>query len=130
MSWGAIAFFGSGMLVAGLRLLLRRSAGLTLDADGFEFRVWATNIRSRWQDVAHFKVVSQGPFRVKVAYSDLRQAGSKTAQVITAIVGYQAALEETYGLSAKDLAQLMAVWRLAAVSSRRPDAQSAITPRS
>jgi hypothetical protein len=46
-----------------------------------------------------------------VVYDDVTQSSKAIAQLNVGIVGRNAGLPDTYGLSADDLAQLMAQWR-------------------
>ena len=46
-----------------------------------------------------------------VGYNDLKRSSSRLAKMNVAIVGRDAAIPDTYGLSADALAQLMAQWR-------------------
>jgi hypothetical protein len=109
--WFVLIFFGLGVLVAAVAMLPGAGA-LTLDAEGFE----ATNLfrrhRTRWQDTTGFQAARIPPAQQKlVVYDDVTQSAKTLAQVNVGIVGRNAALPDTYGLSADDLAQLMAQWR-------------------
>jgi hypothetical protein len=56
-------------------------------------------------------------FHKVVVYDDTNVAGRKVAKLNVAITGHNAALPDTYGLSAHDLARLMTLWRDRAVAA-------------
>jgi hypothetical protein len=109
--WLVLIFFGLAAAVAAVAMLPGAGA-LTLDAQGFE----ATNLfrrhRTRWQDTTGFQAARIPPARqMWVVYDDITQNKKSIAKFNIGIVGRNAALPDTYGLSADDLAQLMAQWR-------------------
>jgi len=92
--------------------MLPGAGALTLDAEGFEARNLFRRHRSRWQDTSGFQAARIPPAQQKlVVYDDVTQSAKTLAQINVGIVGRNAALPDTYGLSADDLAQLMAQWR-------------------
>jgi hypothetical protein len=116
MGWYVLIFFGLGALVAAAALL-PGAGGLTLDREGFAITNLFRRYRVRWQDAAGFVAARIPPARQKmVMYDDATQRGKSLAQLNVAIAGRGAGLPDTYGLSADDLAQLMAQWRDRAVA--------------
>lgn len=120
--WLCIALSGIGTIVAAISMLPGANS-LTLDKDGFNstalFRI---RNRSRWQDVTNFQALAAfppAPADVKLVwYNDSQWNGWKLAKFDTAMFGYNAMLGDTYGMSAEELAQLMAQWRNRAVDAQ------------
>ena len=111
MGWYVLVFFGLVALIAAVAML-PGAGGLILDREGFDVTSLFRRYRIRWQDTADFAAVSIPPAHQKmVGYNDLKQSSSRLAKMNVAIVGRDAAIPDTYGLSADALAQLMAQWR-------------------
>jgi hypothetical protein len=109
--WLVLIFFGLGTLVAGAAML-PGAGGLILDHDGFEITNLFRRHRTRWQDAAGFQTASVPRVRQKmVVYDDITQRAKSIAKINVALVGRNAALPDTYGFSAEDLAQVMTQWR-------------------
>jgi hypothetical protein len=116
-SWGwfPLLFFGACALV-GLVAVLPHAGALVLDRDGFEVTNLFRHHRSRWQDVSAFEAQSIPPaHQFFVVYDDASVSASSLAKINTAIVGRNAALPDTYGQRAEDLAQLLEQWRTLAL---------------
>jgi hypothetical protein len=97
-------------------MLLPGAGGLTLDRNGFQVTSLFRSSSSRWQDVSGFEPASIPPSLQKlVVYDDVNVAGRKIANLNVALIGRNAALPDTYGLTADDLARLMMTWRDRAV---------------
>jgi hypothetical protein len=108
--WFVLVFFGLGAIVAAAALLPGAGA-LMLDSDGFEVTNLFRHHRSHWQDTGGFLAARIPPARhLMVVYDDATQSAKNLAKINTAIVGRNAGLPDTYGLSADDLARLMAQW--------------------
>ena len=109
--WFVLIFFAL-VALAGAVALLPGAGGLTLDREGFAVTNLFRTYRARWQDTTGFTAVRIPPAHQKmVMYDDAKQSGRSLAQLNVAIAGRGAALPDTYGFSADDLAQLMAQWR-------------------
>jgi hypothetical protein len=109
--WFVLVFFGACTIVAAM-LLLPGAGGLSLDRQGFRATSLFRGFDARWQDVSGFEPVSIPPSLQKlVGYDDIKLAGRAAAKLSIAIAGHNSALPDTYGLSAQDLAWLMAAWR-------------------
>ena len=108
--------FGLVALIAAVAML-PGAGGLILDREGFDVTSLFRRYRIRWQDTADFAAVSIPPAHQKmVGYNDLKRSSSRLAKMNVAIVGRDAAIPDTYGLSADALAQLMAQWRARALA--------------
>ena len=77
--------------------------------------------RTRWQDVDCFIAARIPPAAQKFVTFDIHQARNRIAKINVAIIGRNSALPDTYGLSADDLAGLMAQWRALAVARNCTD---------
>jgi hypothetical protein len=109
--WFPLLFFGACALV-GLIAVLPHAGALMLDGDGFEVTNLFRRHRSRWQDVSAFEAQSIPPaHQLFVVYNDASVSTSSLAKINTAIVGRNAALPDTYGQRAEDLARLLEQWR-------------------
>lgn len=109
--WLCIAFFGLGVVVA-IVTLLPGASYLELRQDGFEcsslYRKWF----QRWSDVEEF-------FPQRIATSEMvcwnfapgYVAQPRGRRVSAGLTGVEAALPDTYGLPASELAALMNRWR-------------------
>jgi hypothetical protein len=97
------------------------ASALILDSDGFETKAPFRRHRSRWRDTTGFTVISI-PKRL-VGFDDDQIRHRKLAKANTAMFGRNAALPNTYGQSASNVAILMTQWRIRAMSRRRTDGQ-------
>ncbi|HLG85291.1 MAG TPA: hypothetical protein VKY22_30195 [Bradyrhizobium sp.] len=120
--WIAVIFFSIGLLVAATRLL-PGAAALTLDAGGFAERaLFVQRARARWRDVTDIRADASPAARADrklVGYNDSGWKGSWLAGTHAALPGCNAALADTYGLSADDLAELMIRWQQQALEAKR-----------
>jgi len=110
--WVCVAFFGAGLLVFFLGLL-PGSSYLELRRDGFEmsslYRKWFV----RWSDVESFfsrRIASNR--MVCWDYVPEYQGHARGRRFSASLAGVEAALPDTYGRSANELAELMNEWRL------------------
>ncbi|TYT26086.1 hypothetical protein FZO89_07340 [Luteimonas viscosa] len=113
VGWSCIVFFGLCGALAVLNLIPGASA-LVLDADGFEIVSLFRRSRVRWNDVARFGETRVGLQRlVGFDFVDGHAGSDRLRRVNRNLSGFQAALPDTYGLSANELATRMEA-RLAA----------------
>jgi hypothetical protein len=106
--WYVLIVFLIGAIIAGAALL-PVAGGLTLDSAGFEVKNLFRRHRVRWQDVTGFKAAIIPPSGAKfVVYDEVKAKGRAIANFNTAITGRNAALPDTYGFSAGDLASIWA----------------------
>ncbi|WP_238345815.1 hypothetical protein [Luteimonas saliphila] len=113
IGWSSLVFFG---LCGGLAVLnlLPGASCLVLDEDGFEIVSLFRRSRVRWTEVARFGETRVGLHRlVGFDFVDGHAGSDRLRRVNRNLSGFQAALPDTYGLSARDLAARMDV-RLAA----------------
>ncbi len=111
LGWAEILFFGTGAIVFGL-LLLPGSAYLKLDSAGFTFCSLFRAHFTRWSEVDSFAVGMVGTRRLVVFnFNEMHRGQDHLRKVAAAISGYEAALPDTYGRTAADLAALMNDWR-------------------
>jgi hypothetical protein len=94
---------------------------LQLDARGFEFRCPGQHVRRRWANVAEFATMTAN-YLSYVVYADGTQANWWELNRIW-FFDRKAWLRDTYGLGAKNLADVMNAWReraLAQSSDEKP----------
>jgi hypothetical protein len=116
--WYVLIVFALFTIIAAA-MLLPRAASLQLDRDGFETTSLFRRHRTFWQDVTGFEPVAIPPAMHRVvAYDNVKGARSALAKLNVAIAGHNAALPETYGLSAEELCAVMAQWRERALASQ------------
>ena len=115
-AWSVVLFFALGA-VGFAATLLPGSASLTLDMDGFRVKQFYFVRKSRWKNVTDIDAGYLPPSPTKVVlYIDSQWSGWRLARWETTKLGYDAALPDTYGMSADDLAELMVQWRDKALS--------------
>lgn len=113
VAWSCIVFFGLCGALAVLNLVPGASA-LVLDGEGFEIVSLFRRSRVRWADVARFGETRVGLQRlVGFDFVDGHAGSDRLRSVNRNLSGFQAALPDTYGLSAGELATRMEA-RLAA----------------
>lgn len=120
--WLVLVFFSIGAIVAAISLLPGMGS-LTLDGTGFTIVVlFRRRQQLRWQDAKDFESVVI-PFTTQktVAFDVRSLAGRALAKLSVVISGHDGALPDTYGLSADDLARLMAQWREQAIATHSAD---------
>ena len=108
-AYGAIAFFGLGVVVA-LIQLLPGSSYLELDERGFTTCTMFRKGFERWEDVGEFFPLSlDARARTMVAYryAPGYKPHPTARKLLIAVAGAEAALPDTYGRPAKDLAELL-----------------------
>jgi hypothetical protein len=127
--WFVLVFFGAVAIVAAI-VLLPGAGGLTLDRNGFRVANPFRGSSSPWHEVSGFEPVSIPPSGQKlVVYDDITLTGN-IATLNVAIVGRNASLPDTYGLTADDLARLMTLWQDRAMRAEPGEAETIAKPRS
>jgi hypothetical protein len=102
-------------------------ASLKLDQQGFTSRYWFKETRYKWSDIAEFRVITYRylaiiPYRRMVTFRYSESSGKRNLalRIVGAIARFDAALPDTFGMKAKELALLMDQWRLANVTADQP----------
>jgi hypothetical protein len=113
VAWACIVFFGLCGAI-GLLNLVPGASRLLLDDDGFEIVSLFRRTRVRWADVARFGTSRMGlNTLVGFDFVDGYRGSDRLRRINRGLSGFQAALPDTYGLKAGELAERMAA-RLAA----------------
>jgi len=106
-----IIFFGLGIIIFTIQLFPNTSY-LKLTEEGFEIRTLFKSDFTKWSDVKEFNTDYIGPNKmVMLNYKEEHtkyKSGKKIAKILS---GSEGALPDTYGMSAKALAQLMNEWK-------------------
>jgi hypothetical protein len=111
MGWLPLIFFSLVALVAAVAMLPGAGA-LTLGREGFEITNLFRRHPTRWQDALRFTTARIPPATQRwVVYDDTSQSAKRIAKINVEVVGRNAALPDTYGLSPDDLGHLMMRWR-------------------
>lgn len=113
--WLVAGFFAFVAIVAGV-VMLPNASWLSLDAEGFAWRVMYRGFHRRWSETSNFGVVAMPRSGRMVVYDDATAAQGVLSHLNRAMSGRNAGLSDTYGLSADDLAALMTQWRERALS--------------
>jgi hypothetical protein len=109
--WLALLFFGCGVLVSAI-MMVPGAGSLTLDRDGFEIINMYRRSFFRWSDGSGFTAKILPPATQHVVVFDSAGAAHKSlGRLNTMFAGRNAGLPDTYGLPAKDLAELLSKWR-------------------
>ena len=113
--WFVAGFFSLGILVPLLQLF-PKSSFLTVDEDGIEFAGLFRKCRLKWRDISEFGVYSRKSIgigmTVGINYSGSYERYPKLRAANKALVGFEAALPDTYGLPAAELASLLASYHV------------------
>lgn len=121
MGWFAGGFFALGLPLSVIQLR-GTSSWLKLGAEGFEQSMLGRKMASGWEDVSDFRIwkMKRGLFTVHtgVSFDRAEDAGKRLASVNQAIAGGSAALGDTYGMKAEELADLMNAFRARALARR------------
>lgn len=116
-----IGFFGIGIPLS-LAQMFGGISWLKLDEDGFEFSQFGRKFAYRWLDVSEFGVwkMKQGFLTTSahVCFSTEADAGKAMGKVNQFMTGGTGSLPDTYGMSARKLAELMNTWRDIALSDQ------------
>ena len=109
--WFCAGFFGLGVLIA-IVSLLPGSSYLDISSAGMEIRSLYRKWFVRWTDVQEFyPVVISNRKMVAWDYSPTYTAQSMGRKISRGVSGVEAALPDTYGMSAESLATLLNEWR-------------------
>jgi hypothetical protein len=114
--WLVLILSAAGALQSAI-VMLPGACALRLGRNGFEVTHFFRRRRTRWRDVTDFTAARIRPSHLRVVvYNDARASTRLIARVNVAISGRNADLRDTYGLSADELAELMAAWRASALA--------------
>jgi hypothetical protein len=110
--WYCLAFFGLGVLIF-LVQLVPGASYLKLDARGFTVRSLYRSTSYRWSDVIGFAPGRIGGNRgVVFNLTPESQQQRRLRRFNAAVFGAEAALPDTYGVSAERLAEILNEWKL------------------
>lgn len=110
-SWGVVGVLVLLAAFSGL-MLLPGAAELTLDANGFDVANYFSRHRTSWTSASAFELRGSRLLGAQlVYYDDAATKDQPLAELGRAMTGRDAALPDSYGLSAADLARLMTRWR-------------------
>ena len=110
-AWLATAFFGlcSATFVV---TMLPGASYLRLHQDGFEMRTLFRTTHFKWSDIGNIGVTSVNLNRMVAFDFAERYRGQHRARAVArGLTGWEGALPNTYGMSARDLAALMTAYR-------------------
>ena len=109
--WFVAGFFGLGIPVFLLQFF-PKSSFLTVDEDGIEFAALFRKCRLKWREISEFGVYSRKSIgigmTVGINYSPSFERYQKMRAINKALLGFEGALPDTYGLPAAELATLLA----------------------
>jgi hypothetical protein len=124
-AWTGLIFFALCAVVAAV-MLLPGAGSLTLAADGFTMCSLFRTAHAPWRQAGDFTVASSGDKGMTfVGYEDARLTGF-AAEASRSLIGRNASLPDTYGLSHEELAPLLTRWQALALEQGRAPG---LTPR-
>jgi hypothetical protein len=107
-----LVFMGAFTAVGSAVILVAGRNALRLDAEGFSVDSLLRSVRYRWEDIVSFGVVSNPIFGVEAVVFELtpgaRSRNPIEARLAQAVSAYEGGLPETYGLTARELCELLA----------------------
>jgi hypothetical protein len=107
VGWVTTVFFGACAITSAIQMLPNASS-LELSPAGFLVCSLFRKRFTRWQDVGEFGVYSVGAARfVGFNYAEGRSRGRIGRQASALASGFEAAVPDTYGMTAEELADLM-----------------------
>jgi hypothetical protein len=110
--WSVSSFFGLGVVVFIVNLP-PSSSYLLLKKEGFTVCSLYRKSSFKWSDIEEFVVgYLIGPKMVVFNFSLTYDRQQKSRIISKAIAGYEGALPDTYGMSAKELAELLNNWKV------------------
>jgi hypothetical protein len=111
-AWSGLILFGLGVIVFIIQLFPNTSY-LKLTEEGFEVKSLFKSHFTKWSDVESFEVGYLGNNKaVMFNYSENHTKQKLGKQVASAMTGAEGGLPNTYGMKAKELAELMNEWKL------------------
>ena len=112
MGWFVGPTFGLGVVVF-ILLMLPNSSYLLLKEDGFTVCSLYRTSSLKWSDIEGFEVTTIiGPKIVGFNFSSTYNRQQKVRKISKNMAGYEGALPDTYGISAKELAELLNNWKV------------------
>jgi len=116
ISGSFVALFSALFAIVGTFALVTKEMWARLDAEGFETRtVWGSRRRRRWRETAGFAPLWIN-FWHYTAYDDDNPPSGWWDAANRAYAGGKSFFPDTYGLGAKNLADLMTAWRQRALA--------------
>ena len=112
MAWVNAIFFGLCAIVLIIQLFPKTSH-LKLTEEGFEVKSLFKSHFTKWSDVEFFGVGYLGNTKaVMFNYSENHTKQKLGKQIASAMTGAEGGLPNTYGMKAKELAELMNEWKV------------------
>jgi hypothetical protein len=112
MGWFVSSASGLGVVVF-ILLMLPKSSYLLLKEDGFSVCSLYRTSSLKWSDKEEFGVTTIiGPRIVGFNFSSTYNRQQKVRKISKNMAGYEGALPDTYGMPAKELAELLNNWKV------------------
>jgi hypothetical protein len=98
VGWGATAFFGLGLAIGIVQVILASRTVLKLDPRGFAMIQWGgKHHRDSWGDVESFRVTNFVWNKViAITYSPSYQKARKTRQIVHRLTGFEGTIPNQY----------------------------------
>jgi hypothetical protein len=104
-------------MLAAVVIMSSGASSLGLNREGFEVTRMYRRTSFDWHSTYSFDVATLPRSEEKlVVFDDANERDTLTARMNVGALGHNAALPDTYGMSAEELAHLMAQWRERAVT--------------
>jgi hypothetical protein len=105
--WIFVVFFGGGALIFAVNLL-PGSSYLKVSPDGITYSTLYKCRHYAWEDIDKFGVMAVGMNRtVGMSFSSRYSGLERTRKAVATVSGYEGSLPDTYGMKAKELADML-----------------------
>jgi hypothetical protein len=112
LGWLTVAFFGLGIPVSLLMMLLPNSTYLRLDEEGFEMGSFVRRHKFKWTDVADFRIGSiSGAKMIAIIFHPEYKQQQLGRAVAATLSGMEAAISNQYNATLEQILEALTTWR-------------------
>jgi hypothetical protein len=112
LGWLTVAFFGLGIPISLLMLVLPNLTYLRLDEEGFEMGSGFRSQKYKWTDVADFRIGSiQGAKMIAVIFHPEYEGQKLARAVVRTLSGMEGAIPNHYNATLGEILEALTTWR-------------------